>query len=394
MSETLLQSALRKLDEVPVQTRIEVIKGVTLRRKKKGLTVLSLHYSAVPIRDPETPEGQKWYEREHAKYSTEAMWKKEQEIDPDATGGEAVFGRILNEFYDVVVISDPHWFPDPRWDVVGGFDHGVANATCLLKAYVPQAKLDPVTGKNMPTEVYVAGEYYSYRRDDWENNVDQNVQQMKQMPDMERARWIMGDPAIFWNSKEQASGAPTNTWETYHKNKMWPMRSYDGIRSDVTFVQWMLADYWKLSLLQQKKPRLYIVCRNPSDAPQPGLHPYDCPNLIWELKRARRVEMTARQLMTQNQKENLREKNNHARDCLKYLTGLLRNPAAIDPMEAITEEVSKLDPFTANRRARFLMSELARQGKLGPDGKPRKKGARQIDMRRAPGGWEGVARKT
>lgn len=389
MSETILQSALRRLDEVPPQTRIEVLKGVTIRRKKKGLTVLSLHYSAVPSRDPSTEEGRKWYDREHAKYSTEAMWKKEQEIDPDATGGEAVFGRILSEFYSVVVISDPHWFPDPRWDVVGGFDHGVANATCLLKAYIPQVQLDPVTGRKLPPEVYVCGEYYSYRRDDWENNVDQNVQQMKQMPDMDRARWIMGDPAIFWKSKEAEKGAPTNTWETYRKNNMWPVRQYDGIRSDVTFVQWMLSDYWR-GVCNGKRPRLFIVCRNPSDAPQPGLHPYDCPNLVWELKRAKRVEMTSRQLLTQNQKENLQDKNNHARDCLKYLTGLLRNPAEIDPIEAVREEISKLDPFTANIRARFLLGDLS---KLGPDGKLKKKGAKQIDMRLAPGGWEGMQRR-
>ena len=327
MSETLLQIARRKLDDVPAQTRIELMRGVTLRRKKNGLTVMTLHYSAVPERDPETEEGRKWYDREHRKYSSEARWKKEQEIDPHATGGEAVFGKILSDCYDAIVISDPHWFPDPRWDVVGGFDHGIANATCLLKAYIPREKIDPRTGKKAPPEIYIAGEYYSYRRDEWQNNVDENVEQMKLMPDMDRARWIAADPSIFFNSKEQEKGAPTNTYATYKKNKMWPMRAYDGIRSDVTFVQWMLSDFWR-GVANGQKPRLYIVCRNPSDRPQPGLHEYDSPNLIWELKRAKRVEMTARQLQTKSQNENLQDKNNHARDCFKHITGWLRNPSS------------------------------------------------------------------
>lgn len=317
MSETLtaFQVAKKRLDEIPYQSRVEVMRGVTVRRKKNGLTVMSLHYSAVPDRDPETEAGKNWYIREKRKYSSEARWKKEQEIDPHATGGEAVFGKILSEFYQTVIISDPHWFPDPRWDVGGGFDHGIANATALLKCYIPRESIDPQTGKKRPPDVYLCGEYYSYRREGWDNNVDQNVEQMKQMPDMERARWILADPNIFWNSKEQEKGAPTNTYVTYKKNNMWTMRPYEGIRSDVSFVQWMWSDYWR-GIGNGRKPRLYIVCRNPSDRPQPGLHPYDCPNLLWELKRAKRVEMTARQLLTKSQDENLQDKHNHLRDCL------------------------------------------------------------------------------
>src|ERR1035437_3602081 len=110
---TKLQKALSDLEGVPSQTRIEVIRGVTVRRKKNGLTVMSLHYSAIPERDPETLEGARWYERESSGYASKAMWKKEQEMDAYATGGEAVFGSILGneELYQIVVISDPNWYP-------------------------------------------------------------------------------------------------------------------------------------------------------------------------------------------------------------------------------------------------------------------------------------------
>lgn len=330
---TVLQHAIANLDEVPEQTRVEVIRGVTLRRKKKGLTVLSLHYSSIPERDPETDKGKQWYEKERARYSSTAMWRKEQEIDAYATGGEAVFGRVLSEYYSTVVISDPNWFPDPRWDVVASFDHGATNATALLKAYIPRERIDPKTGKQMPPDVYLCGEYYSYRREGWSNNVDQNVPVMRAMPDMDRARWIMADPSIFYETQAQEKGAPTNIYTTYHKNGMFSMRAYGGVRSDVTFVEWMMSDYWR-GIANGRKPRLYIVCRNPSDRPQPGLHPYDCPNLLWELKRAKRVEMTARQLLTKNPSENLQDKHNHLRDCLVAGT-LITTRAGDVPIEQV-----------------------------------------------------------
>lgn len=408
-NRTPLKIALDKLIDLPPQTRIEVIRGVTARRKKNGLTVMSLHYSAIPERDPETAAGAKWYEENASRYSSKARWKKEQEMDPYATGGEAVFGSILGneELYQTVIISDPNWYPGPPYmaanpDVVAGFDHGTANATALLKGYVPRESFDPKTGKKNPPELYLAGEFYRYRSDDWQNNVDQNVLVMrggkgpdgtiyKGMPDLDRARWIKADESIFFNSVAQDKGAPTNIYQTYKKNNMWKMTPYDGVRSDVTFVEWIMADWWRgISTLDGhwtgKKPRLYIVCRYPSDRPQPGLHEFDCPNLIWEMKRAKRVEMTSRQLLTRNPSEALQNKNNHVLDACKYLLGTLRNPTETDPNIALAAAIEGLQPFAAHIRNQWMMSDLAKQGKLGPDGKPRAgKGAPRIDLRKSPG---------
>ena len=401
---TLLERAASKLADVPAQTPIEVIKGVSLRATKKGLTVLRLHYSAIPDRDRDTPKGAAWYEKEKKNYASDAMWNKEQEIDSNATGGEAVFGRILSEFYEIVVISDPHWHPDPRWAVVGAFDHGVTNATCLLKGYVPRETIDPVTGKKNPPELYICGEYYSYRREGWANTVEQNcavvmrggrdldgklVDQMDSpidpMPDLDRARWIKADPAIFYDAQVQEKGKPTNVYQTYKKNQFFPMTAYTGNRSDVAFVEWLISDYWK-GIAQGKKPRLYIVCRNPSNRPQPGLHPYDCPNLLWEMKRAKRVQLTARQLQTRNPSESLQDRDNHALDALKELTGTLRNPTEIPFQEVIDADLKKVtDPNTKVFRARFLMSQAAMMGKIGPDGKVTNKSAPVIDLRRGRG---------
>ena len=384
---TALELAIDKLRDVPPQTRIEVVRGVNIRAKKNGLVVMSLHYSAIPSRDPQTVEGAEWYKRENGAYSSQAMWKKEQEIDPYATGGEAVFGGVLAnpKLYEMVIISDPLWHPDPRWDVVGSFDHGVTNATALLKGYVPRTTINPVTGQSNPPELYLAGEFYRYRSDEWSNNIDENVVEMRKMPDLERARWIKADPSIFSDQVVEAVGDPTAVYKTYKTNGMWPMSGYGGVRSDVSFVEWIMSDYWK-GLARGMKPRLYIVCRNPSDRPQPGLHEYDCPNLLWEMKRAKRVQMTATQLLTKNASEALQNKNNHLLDCAKYLTGTLRSPTQIPFSETIEGELGKLDLQTAPFRARYLFSEAARTGKLTWDGKLKtKKSAPRIDLKRHPG---------
>lgn len=385
---TPLDSAIGKLNDMPPQSRVEVVKGCFLRRTAKGQSVMTLHYSAIPERDPDTDAGADWKRRERALYSSQSAWNKEQEIDAHAMGGEAVFGPILGNpnFYKVVVISDPYWTPHPTWDVAFGFDHGKTNATALLKAYITREEIDPATGSKKPLDIYLAGEFYSMRRgpspqepDGWLNNVDQNVGRMMAMPDIERARWITADPAIFADTQAHAKGDYTNVYSEYKKAGMAAMRPYEGVRSDVTFVEWMLSDYWG-GIIQGRRPRLFIVCRNPSEKPQPGLHPYDCPNLLWELKRAKRVEMTARQLIKKNPSEALVDKHNHLRDAMKYLTGTIKRPALRPLHEEFAEKLQGLDPTSANIYGRHLFSQAMREGKIDWQGRPTRR-APTISMR-------------
>ena len=51
-----------------------------------------------------------------------------------------------------------------------------------------------------------------------------------------------------------------------------------------------------------------------------------CPNLIWELSRARREQLSAQQLLTSNVSERVVDKDshNHLRDRLKYLVLVAR----------------------------------------------------------------------
>jgi len=322
---TELEQAFEKLDQAEAQVPITVVKGCTIRRMKSGQTVMRLHYSAIPDRDPETEKGADWYRREKKLSSSEAAWKKEQEIDYLAQGGESVFGPVLgnSEYYQQIVISDPNWKPDPTWDVAFGFDHGKTNATALLKAYITREIINAQTGEIIsPFDIYFCGEYYSMRRgksaeepEGWQNNIDENVKMMLQMPDLDRRRYIVADPAIFNEDIAHSTGDYTSITSEYRDAGMVPFRMYEGVREDPVFAEWLLSDYWG-GMKRGKRPRVYIVCRNPADRVQPGLHPYDCPNLLWELKRTRRVELSSKQLQKKNQSEAIVDKHNHARDVM------------------------------------------------------------------------------
>ena len=98
---------------------------------------------------------------------------------------------------------------------------------------------------------------------------------------------------------------------------------FGGDRSDISFAA-RLEMHW--ANLSEREPSLKIVCRNYAEKPVPGLHHWDCPNLLWELMRTRRVKLTAQQQLTRNASEAIVDKDNHARDACKYI--IMSNPEA------------------------------------------------------------------
>ncbi|HEY1808838.1 MAG TPA: hypothetical protein VGG42_09765 [Acidobacteriaceae bacterium] len=339
-----MEAALRRLNSMDAQARIEVIPGVQLRRKENGIPVLTIHYSADPDRNPATPTGAAWFETARAEQSSQSAWDREQEIQPLAGGGERVFGRVLGQFHDAVVITREDWFPDPRWDVVAGFDHGKTNATALLKCYVD------FTGN-----LYFAGEYYSMARKNWANDVAMNAPEMLKMPDLNKMRWCVADPSIFPDSELQKDGTYASVNTTYRRHGVNFLKQFEGERSDLTFVERVLSDYWRD--LEHLQPKLFIVCRNESDRIQPGLHPYDCPNLLWELNRAKRAQLTARQLLSRNPTENIVDKWNHARDAMKYIIFTVRKPAEVPLGDQLQQVIAELNPTSAAIAAQRFYAE-------------------------------------
>ena len=340
------EQACAELENLPPQTYVEIGPGVKLKRKADGVPVMRIHYSAIPERNPEVnpvwsapledrerfPEltAMEWREQnERIKY-TKAGWEREQEIVDEAGGGEKLFAATLATYGKMIIIDDPNWFPQPWWDVVGGFDHGKTNATTLIKAYIDEL-----------ANIYLCGEFYQMRTETHANNIWENVPTLLRMPDLARMRWVRADPSIFYDSQAQPDGTFTNINAIYKKQGFTRLSPYpEGLsREDLSYEE-RLNDHWSNlgdPARGGRRPSLYIVCRNYKDQRQPGLHPYDCPNLLWEFKRMRRHELSATQLLSRNPTEKIVDKDNHAFDASKYLVMGLPKPTAI-PAERIFEQ--------------------------------------------------------
>src|SRR5581483_7073060 len=113
----------------------------------------------------------------------------EQEIIDEAGGGELVFADTLLTYWRKIVIEDPDWRPDYEWRVEGGFDHGKANPTACLRAYI-----------DFDGAIYYAGEYYHPQREIW-----QHVPELKRMKDWHRMYPIHADRSIFDAANQQQS---------------------------------------------------------------------------------------------------------------------------------------------------------------------------------------------
>jgi hypothetical protein len=293
-----------KAKELPPQTTVEIRRGHTVRRTQGGIQVPRLHYSVHPERDPENhPE---WKKQERKLYTSEAAWQREQEIMDEAGGGELVFADTLVTHWKKIVITNPEWRPDPNWVVEGGFDHGKTNATALLRAYMDYAGT-----------IYFCGEYYQPGREIW-----QHAPVMREMADIRKISACYADPSIFPMTLQQSQqpGKPAerakSVNELYVEQGIGLFSPFAMDRSDVSFAARLML-HW--ANLEEREPTVKIVCRSYSEKPNPGLHNWDCPNLIWELMRTRRVKLTAQQLLSRNLAEAIIDKDNHARDAMKYL---------------------------------------------------------------------------
>jgi hypothetical protein len=306
-------AALRKTKQLPPQTPVEIQRGYTTRRTQGGIPVHRLHYSAHPERDPEAhPE---WKAVERKLYTSQASWDREQEIVDEAGGGELVFADTLLTYWDKIVITKPEWKPDPRWRVEGGFDHGRTNPTALERVYI-----------DYQGTIYFCGEYYQPGRE-----ISEHAPVIYGMADIRKMAACYADPTIFDANFQQSqqNGRPAerakSVNELYIEHFIGLFSSFTMDRSDVSFAA-RLMSHW--ANLDKREPTVKIVCRNYAEKPQPGLHNWDCPNLIWELMRTRRVRLSSQQLLSRNAAEAIMDKDNHARDAMKYV--LMSHPQAAE----------------------------------------------------------------
>lgn len=347
------KEALEETKHLPPQTQVEIVHGLTVRRTKGGIAVGRLHYTAIPERDPEINPA--WRTKHRRTYSSQAAWDREQEIQDLAGGGELVFAETLITHWDKIVISDPGWRPHPEWDCKAGFDHGKTNPTALERLYV-----------DFEGRKYFCGEYYMPGREIW-----QHAPEIARMADIRKVSECQADPTIFDLVHQQTkadgeAGQKTakSTNDLYVAEGIELFTKYVGDRSDWSFAQRVLA-HWK-DLDQGAEPKLFIVCRYPNvdathTAPMPGLHNWDCPNLLWEMMRTRKEKLTASQLMSRNPSEKIIDKDNHARDAAKYIVMSLPEPTEKTKEMLLSEalaEIPKEDVTSRVIRGREVMEQL------------------------------------
>jgi hypothetical protein len=100
------------------------------------------------------------------------------------------------------------------------------------------------------------------------------------------------------------------------------------------------------------------------------LHHWDCPNLLWELMRTRRVKLTAQQLLSRNTAEAIVDKDNHASDAMKYHLMSHPEPSTKSFGRRVNErlsELQKVDPTFAALKYPAIMREEQQEEDYEPE---------------------------
>ncbi|MDP9159308.1 MAG: hypothetical protein M3O09_03645 [Acidobacteriota bacterium] len=102
-------------------------------------------------------------------------------------------------------------------------------------------------------------------------------------------------------------------------------------RLEVPYQGERILEHWRN--LDEREPTIKIVCPEKYDYTRKryGIFPDGCPNLIWELMRTRREKLSTSQLMRRNPSEAIVDRDNHLRDCAKYIVLSLPRPSDVPP---------------------------------------------------------------
>jgi hypothetical protein len=349
-----VSKALELTKHLPAQADVEVRPGERIRRTEGGIPVVRLHYSVHPERNPDlNPD---WKKAERKKYTSQADWDREQDIMDEAGGGELVFAEILTTHWKKIVIEDPRWRPEPDWKMDAGFDHGRASPTVMERCY-----------SDFEGTHYFCGEYYQPSAEIWDH-----ADSLREMPDLRRLENCYADPSIFplnihANVPVRRGERAKSLSEIYAENGIDFLSPFHGDHSDVSFAARLLA-HW--ANLDEREPTVKIVCRNYSERPVHGMHGWDCPNLLWELMRTRRELLTAQQLLTRNASEAIVQKDDHARDCMKYLLLSYPEPARKTLQRRVAERVDKLFKENDMTTAMLGLSKIQDEEREKEPGQP------------------------
>jgi hypothetical protein len=303
---------------------IQIATGLSEKRTPDGIPVLRCHYSADPER------GQEWATAERKKYTSEGDWQREQEIIHEAGGGERLFAHFLDRWPHKILVDPLKFQIPPGWKRIGGFDHGKANPTATLMGCL-----------DFDGNLWLYAEYYMPGL-----GPAQHRPNLLALNGFVQTGEVLADPNIFYATEAQSDGTFKAIAMMYAEIGITNLMSAPD-NTEITGME-RIASHWLD--LDNREPSLRILCpMELRDIQEPvyGICNNGCPNLLWELRRTRRAELTATQLMVKNPTEKIVDKDNHLRDCLKYIVLSLPEPARMTPqmkaLEAI-KDIPKSDP--------------------------------------------------
>lgn len=304
------------------------VPGIYFRNTSRGIPILWIHFEADPNR------GKAWIKVEKANYLYESDWEREQNMRFDAGGGELLLNAILREKADKILI-DPEktgWKPDPNWNYYAGFDWGQSNPTSFH-----------IYGVDKQGCIYAICEHYLTNTAPIHHAPMMSGLRLAvgadgiQVKALSKVQAILADPSIFWNTQSQE-----NSGEFKALVSMFPPeisgKMHPGQRGEDMTTVLKIRQMW-----QEDDPKFKIICYGgiPSKKSE-GTFDLGCPNLVWELMRLRRSELTGRQLMVKNPTEKIVQKHNHAFDDFKYFLSAGFVAPEDSPEEKWRKEVSRL----------------------------------------------------
>ena len=300
------------------------MRGVTDRITKDGIRVVREHYSADDGKCDVTPEGKKWLQGELLGYpggANGAKWKREMEIDFEATGGELVF-QMLERSKDRILI-DPNVTKIPsHWKLYGGFDYAGRGMT----AFVVNA------WDKKQDDYYTIHEFYKKN-----SGYIQTADHIKNCEYYNQLEWIVADPSM-WTRTQERSGQ-TDLVSMAQLFSEVGVHFIKGVRGgDTEFAELANSKFWGMLNYDDKSGPKNIMNVNKHKT-QPKWRIWKtCPNLWWELTKWRYNEWANSTGVNKNPKETMTDKDNHLIDANKYLFKMLSSNWMAD----------RVDTFDAN----------------------------------------------
>ena len=282
----------------------EIIKGIKKWKNRNGFTVLMLHYSADPNKDPERL-GVEWFKNEQ-QGTTKALWDKEYEIDFTTKAGKLIYGKEYCDFDPSIHLINSFELPEP-YELIMALDFGQRNPTCALigawtldqRLYIIDEYYKPELPSRSSREMFKKFDYLLGGKENLDNK---SISQKRDIANTYFQIRVIDPTTGHKNRSKVIEGEeiPYSILEEFYDNG-W---EFELGNNDVSAGINRVREYFQLD--QDKKAHLYIFRDK-------------CINLCTELQTYRYKELTELQAKTRNESEEPVKKDDHALDALRYM---------------------------------------------------------------------------